>query len=447
MTPGSQVRVGAVVVGALVLLGLAIYFVLGLGASRGRYHIKVVFPEANLQRGDEVRMVGVVVGSVDDVNLTPDQRAAEVTLSIDRTVRIRENYSIRAASAVALEKHWVEIVPVTPGGRTIKPDSKTPIEGTRAPEVRDVVEQAEEALAQLGETAKNVNRILGDPRMLDSLLSTFDQLGTITQQFEDLANALVGVQQRIEPRLADAMQSARRAANEIASTAKAARQTITGLRLDQMQSKVAQSLDTLNKAGEKLDLALQDVRKIAAQPGFAEDVHAAVRKTGEAMDSLKAAGDSLQQAGQTFKEAGKLTERISRLGSLKRPQATGALSIEYLPHTHDAWVEGNLSLDLGNRTVRLGLADVGGGDRFNLQIGKRSGRSLLRAGLIQSELGVGYDVVLGRKLSLSGELFDTHDIRLNLLGYYSVGEGYDLVVGGRDLGRDSHLSLGVRATR
>jgi len=445
MTPGSQVRVGAVVVGALVLLGLAIYFVLGLGASRGRYHILVVFPEANLQQGDEVRMVGVVVGSVDDVNLTRDQRAAEVILSIDRTVRIRENYIIRAASAVALEKHWVEIVPVTPGGATIRPGSR--VQGSRATEVRDVIEQAEEALAQLGQTAKNVNRILGDPRMLDSLVSTFDQLGTIAQQFENLSTALVGVQQRIEPQLADAMQSARRAANEIASTAKAARQTMTGLRLDQIQSKVAQSLDTLNKAGKQLDLALQDVRKIAAQPGLAEDVHAAVRKTSEAMDSLKAAGDSLQQAGQTFKEAGKLTERISRLGSIKRPQATGALSIEYLPHTHDAWVEGNLSLELGNRTVRLGLADVGGGDRFNLQIGKRSGRGLLRAGLIQSGLGVGYDVVLGRKLSLTGELFDTHDIRLNLLGYYSLREGYDLVIGGRDLGRAGHLILGVRATR
>lgn len=445
MTTGSQVKVGAVVIGGFVLLGLAVYLLLGWGANRGRYRLHVIFSEAVLQPRDEVRMAGVAVGAVDRVALTRDQRAARVTLLMDPSVHIREGDRVEAASAVALEKHWVEIHPGPGKGPFVPPGST--IRGTRAPEIRDIVAQAQDALGQLGETAENVNRILGDERIMSSVLAALGQLADLAVEARALARALEGLQQRTEPRIARALAAAEQASLQIASAAKEADKALSAPEIKQIEQKTARALDTLDRTGQQLDQALQDVRKIVNQPGLAEDVRAAVKKTTEAMDSLKAAGESIKQTAGTLQQAGKLAERVSRLGAFKRPQVSGSLDLEYITGLNDAWIEGNVNLDFGNRLMRLGLTDVGGADKLNLQLGTHRGKSLLRLGLIQSELGVGYDAVLGRRFSLGADLFDPHQLRLNLLGYYTVRDGYDLVLGRRDVDNEGHLTLGVRVSR
>src|SRR5919198_4582258 len=82
------VRTGRLVFGRVIAIAalaavalLCIYLL--LNASSG-YHVRAIFTDAGqLTKGNQVKVGGVAVGSVDDIKLIDDGRKAEVDLSIN----------------------------------------------------------------------------------------------------------------------------------------------------------------------------------------------------------------------------------------------------------------------------------------------------------------------------------------------------------------------------
>ena len=85
----SELKIGVVTISAVIITALTIFMLTG---SRGffwqRYSLKTRFPNvAGLKPGSPVRVAGVEVGSVDDVQLVGEE--VEVTFEVNRAYRDR----------------------------------------------------------------------------------------------------------------------------------------------------------------------------------------------------------------------------------------------------------------------------------------------------------------------------------------------------------------------
>lgn len=444
MNPGKEVTVGAVLLGALVLLAAGAYFLLGWGAGAGRYPVHVVFPEAPVQKGDMVRLAGVKVGEVQEVALTKDHRA-RVTIALDRQVKIRRKYRIEVTSGVLVGTNQIDITPVRPGGRIVKPGET--LYGTRPPQLADLMEETREVIAQLGEAAQSATDILGNKDLFEALEAALAQVAAVGQQVGAVGQTARAGIERILPSIERAAADVAEAAKHARAVAKAAEEALADPAL---RRNISEAAANIADASERLDSSIAALQQIVEAPEFRQNVQAAVAKSGETLDSIKRAAESIEKTSDAVREvaerAGKVAEKVSRIGVIV-PEASGSLSIEWHPQQDHTWVEANANLNLGDRLLRIGLTDVGDDARVNLQLGRPAGRGMLRMGLVQSELGLGYDVALGRSATLSADVFDANDLRMNLLGYRSIAPGYEAVLGLRDIGRDSRVSVGVRATR
>ena len=118
----SQVRVGAAVTVALIVLAVAIFFIGETGAVFGeRYRIIALMPSANgLIQGGGVRLAGQDVGKVDDISFVPvaerqnPDHVLRITLAINRSVQEQ----IRADSEARIRTQGLlgdKVIDITPG--------------------------------------------------------------------------------------------------------------------------------------------------------------------------------------------------------------------------------------------------------------------------------------------------------------------------------------------
>ncbi len=106
-----------VIVGAGVLAA-AIGFVVYAGQISGYSGASTTYPlEASFRSlegvsvGTDVRLAGVKVGSVTDVELNPETYRADTTVSLDAGIEIPDDSAIIIASEGLLGGNFVEIVP------------------------------------------------------------------------------------------------------------------------------------------------------------------------------------------------------------------------------------------------------------------------------------------------------------------------------------------------
>ena len=444
MNRGREVTVGAVLLGALVLLGLAMYFLLGIGTGAGRYPVHVIFPEAPVQKGDYVRLAGVKVGEVQGVELTEDHEA-RVTILLDRDVKIRRRYTIEVTSGILVGTNQIDITPVRPGGAIVRPGAT--LRGTRSPQLADLMAETQRAVAQLRRAAESATDVLSNKDLFAAIEGALTQVGAIGEQAGAIGKTARAAIERLLPDLEQTAADVAGTVKSVRRIAESAEETVTDPALKRNISDAATSLAD---SGDRLEKTVAALQQIVEAPEFGQNVQEALAKTSEALDSIKRAAESVEKTSDSVRQvadrAGKVAEKVSRLG-VSVPEASGSLSIELQPDEDHTWVEANANLNLGTRILRIGLADVGGSALVNLQLGRQAGRGMLRMGLVQSELGLGYDMALGRSATLSVDLFDPNDVRLNVLGYRSLAPGYEAVLGLRDVGRDNRVSVGVRATR
>lgn len=125
----SQVRVGAAVIVALVVLAVAIFFIGETGAVFGdRYQVVTFMPSGNgLIEGAGVRLAGQDVGKVESIEFVPIEErlhpdhVLKITLAIDRTVaeHIRSDSEARIRTQGLLGDKIIDIAPGTVDARIL----------------------------------------------------------------------------------------------------------------------------------------------------------------------------------------------------------------------------------------------------------------------------------------------------------------------------------------
>lgn len=213
----------ACVLGLVLAAGL--WWLLREGTDR-RY-TAVFTGVVGLYEGNDVRVLGVKVGTVDQV--TPRGDVVEVTLAVDRDVRVPAEAKALIVAPSLVSDRYVQLTPAHTGGPVMAHGAKIPRERTATPlEVDDLYASLSRVSQTLGPNGANADGALSDllntmARNLEgngqALNDTVTQLGklsgTLSGNSEDLF-ATVENLQRFTTTLATSDEQVRRFTTQLA---------------------------------------------------------------------------------------------------------------------------------------------------------------------------------------------------------------------------------------
>jgi phospholipid/cholesterol/gamma-HCH transport system substrate-binding protein len=125
----TEVLVGGAVLAAAI--GFAVYAtqVTGFSSAGDSYSLNASFRSLEgVGVGTDVRLAGVKVGTVTDVDLNPQTFRADTTFSVTQGIEIPDDSAVVVASEGLLGGNFVEIVP---GGSPFNYDAGAEIEDTQ----------------------------------------------------------------------------------------------------------------------------------------------------------------------------------------------------------------------------------------------------------------------------------------------------------------------------
>lgn len=110
----AEIGVGGVVLAAAVGFGVFALQSAGITAQGSTYELSASFRSLEgVSVGTDVRLAGVKVGTISDIELNPETYRAETTVQIRDGVRIPDDSAILVASEGLLGGNFIEI---SPGG-------------------------------------------------------------------------------------------------------------------------------------------------------------------------------------------------------------------------------------------------------------------------------------------------------------------------------------------
>ena len=452
----SAAKVGVFMVALLVVLG---YFIIRVedftpGGEETR-QVQVVFDSvAGLEKGARVRVAGVPVGKVAEVELLPDGRA-KVTLDVESHVALRQGSTARIASMGLLGEQYVEIEPGTPGAPPLPENAVVP--GSQTATIDDVTNKVSAIADDVKAITASLRTAMGDDdgarRMEEIVANVHDvslRLRTLLAANEGNINASAENFRRITddlrveiPRIAASID---RVANSIGGTVTENREDVRVI------------VENLRTLSADLKTTTDHLNSITGQVRSGEGSVGKLIYSDEAHDKLTSALGSIDEG---------VGELRGMLGRVNKLGLRVGLDGYYLSDVPGAQFDGNSRFSLGAAIVpntdRNFFLQVGGtsdarGDKaekvvvttttpeggqpvtvttrttkwdkeflYSAQVGWEFDDLRIRAGLIDSEGGFGADWQASERLQVSGEAFDfgneTVDFpRMRLLGRYRVLE-------------------------
>jgi len=489
MKSGAEIKVGVVAAAALVVLGLIIYYFIGTFLARLGYPLDVIFDRAEVRAGDSVLMAGVPVGRVESLSLTKENEAL-VRLRINSGVTLREGYAIHLVAASMLGEKYLEIrtAPPEQAGPVLKPGST--IRGVPAVRFEDLLAGTQAVLHRMNQVADSVTGLVSDEKLRATVRTAIASLGQAAQDTGALARELRGMATQARPQVRRVLANVEAASRDL----RGASSVLAKLGETSIPENLEEASARLRTVMERVDDVVAELQMIVTDPETRELVTTAARNLRDttetirqASEEIRAAAESARATTNSIKEAAKdapaimsnvretsqnirdasveikgmasearsslpqvtqkATKAVKAIGEL--PRVRGGLNVgaQYLTRDDRWWVDVNADLRTNDRVIRVGVADLGETNRLNLQVGQRLGSGRLRYGVVQSDVGVGYDWALTPWLTLSAEAFDPNELRANVFGYWGLGgtlRGWNAVVGYRGIGGGGSPAVGVR---
>ena len=148
----NEVSVGVFVILGFIFLTLVLFFVSGVYLFRSGYTVAVMFNYVSiLNKGAPVRMAGVRVGEVSQVDIVYDEvkqnNRVKVKLFIEKGVESRENYEFTVRGTHVLSEPHVEITPKPGNSPLVRKDEV--MEGVPLVAMEELMDRAREVLNNL----------------------------------------------------------------------------------------------------------------------------------------------------------------------------------------------------------------------------------------------------------------------------------------------------------
>jgi phospholipid/cholesterol/gamma-HCH transport system substrate-binding protein len=172
-TFGSR-RLRNVTIVALVAVLIGGAYVLFSSAGSGRKVFGYFASAVGIYPGDQVRILGVPVGSIDSIEPRPSD--VKITMSVSGDVKIPKDAKAVIMSPNLVSARFIQLTPAYTGGAVLPPGGSIDLARTAVPVEWDEVKQALTQLAvQLGPTSGSMQGPLG--AAINQAANTFDGKG------------------------------------------------------------------------------------------------------------------------------------------------------------------------------------------------------------------------------------------------------------------------------
>ena len=477
----APLKVGiAAVVGFLGLFYAWAYLSrLGLDTFR----VRVVFPDTRgLLAQAPVRMNGVKIGNVKDIELDMQTRKPIVTLSIARKYRnaIPDDSKILISTGLLVSNPQIEIVPgssetpmdpnalyygeeplstlaqISPETDRIVKEFSAALEAmsprlTRSMEhVEGILRRTETMMADFGVISGRARRIASNPRIEKTLKGALVDLEAISSQArkttETFGSELQALMKRNSGRVDDLVTGMFDLLQRFTDTVDAARGLVTRLAEQVNDPRLQQSLQ------ETLDLTKATIARFNQ---VASDVHMLLGDA-EVQGDLKATLTSVREATESGKKvAADMSRLVERLnlpsGGPKFGIGQPGLNIEFGGRGTQPYFRSNIGvrfpLGKGN-TFDLGVFDFAESNKLTAQYGTPfEGVGMFRYGLFASKLGVGLELNAPSGVEVVLDAYDPNRLTVDARAFLKLNSDWSLWMGADSVFRHTSPSLGVRLRR
>lgn len=175
-----------------ILLALAVVAVLVLAVGfrdKERTELVAWFPSTDgIYAGDEVRVLGVPVGKIDDIE--PEGTRVKVSFHVDGDVKIPEDAKAVIVAPSLVSSRYLQLTPRYDGGPVLADGATIDLDDTAVPVEWDEIKEQLNGLAEaLGPRGANKDGALSD--LVDAGSRALDGQGaTINQTIADLSDAI-----------------------------------------------------------------------------------------------------------------------------------------------------------------------------------------------------------------------------------------------------------------
>jgi phospholipid/cholesterol/gamma-HCH transport system substrate-binding protein len=435
--------VGVVVVVAVAILVSAFVLLESAGVIGNTYSLLVEFENAQgIAKGAEVRLAGVKVGEVEEITLSPGNRA-RLKLRILQRYTVPSDSQFRLASSGLFTAPIVEIVPARRG-----PSETGVIQGTSPPTLDQLLPEAQRLLVSMNDLTKSLQGVVGDPELRRDLKLATRNIAQVSEQGKAIAANL-------EAATESGRQIASRfrlTAGRLDRTAGMIQQTVA-----ENRGKLGETLTSVNETLVVMQGLVQELTTVVADPKVRGSLRGTVANVEQTTANLAKLSANLEQLSSdpklnedlratvsgtraTVEETQRLFQRLNRFFGGGRRRVEGArqqvqntdLTVDLAQQTSP----GRPRLDLNafvpsgpDRFYRLGIYDVTETNKLNLQFGQSLGSNWVRYGLYASRLGVGLDIGRPTHPQLSADLYGLDEPQLDLRARAALRPNLDLTFG------------------
>jgi phospholipid/cholesterol/gamma-HCH transport system substrate-binding protein len=436
-----EARVGLVSLAAFALIVVTVVFLRGGALGQEGYDLTIVLRNAGgIEKGAPVRMSGVPIGRVKNVVLGPFNQP-QVVITVRRGVDIPVGSRFKIATSGLLGDRYISIDPGPPANPAILPNSQ--IVG----EDPFTFESLTDRLAQIADRVEvlvnNLNETIADPETRENLRVATRNVRQTTEIAKQAATNVEQTSREFHRMVtrdgAVIVQNLRRMSTTLMETAG----QLQGF-IDETTGNGALARDIRETAthardlSRRLDRMAADLQQGLLNPdtiASARDTVQSVRETAaEARDVVRRAGDLVNRAGGVINGGG-----LPGMGTLVR------LDYEVWHANQRSGHSLNLFLFPERpRFFTLGVHDIGMANTLVLQVGQRLNPSLaLRAGVFESQVGIGLDYQVFEPLLLSVDLYDVNRPTFDAIARYRLGRDWKIMLGGKSLPRQPSFYMGI----
>ncbi|MSR76763.1 MAG: MCE family protein [Candidatus Omnitrophica bacterium] len=191
----DQTIVGFFVIIGFILLSLVVFFISGVYLFRPGYSVNVMYDYVSiLDKGAPIRLAGVRIGEVNQVDLlydtTSQKTRVKIKLFIEKGVEIRKNYKFKIQGTHVLSEPHIEITP-EPGNSPLLEDGVT-LEGENLVPIEAFIERAQKIAENIEAMTTTFKNILSDKESGKTVKQIIVNLGKITDSLQQALNGKEG---------------------------------------------------------------------------------------------------------------------------------------------------------------------------------------------------------------------------------------------------------------
>ncbi len=384
----NEVKVGAFTVCGLTLLAIMLIGLSGVTFFGPRqYTLYTTFPEViGLNPAAEVRFAGVLAGKVQSVET--EGMHVLVTMSVNDDIRIPHASKITVSSSGFLGEKYINILPARDTGVYL--DDGDRVAGTPEESMETVMAKLSVLVEQAHEMLNGINAVVNNPDMNSSLIATAINLKDITSNVRDMTGTFSRMAARNENEINRMVRGLSMLSVSLANAAQEVEVMVRDFSGDgEAAANLRATVANIASTSARIDNMAKSLEGVVTDPQTAEDLKAVLHNTRAVTE--------------------KADKMMSGLGG---GAISPGLEVMYSGKESNWRANFDVTVNLDKNLFKIGVNEIGEGNRFNLQAGRRMGALTARAGIIDGEVGLGLDADAGKYWRFSLDAYDLNNIRL-----------------------------------